>query len=901
MKFDPVLDILYRKKHQLDSFFSPKTIAVIGATERENSVGRTIFTNLLKSNKKRTIIPINPKRDEVLGVKAYKAVIDVKEDIDLAVVVTPAKTVADVIKSCCEKKIPSAVIISAGFKELGKSGVELEQKILSIAKKGNLRIIGPNCLGIMNPHTKLNATFAQDIALKGNIAFISQSGALCTAVLDWSLKEKVGFSSFVSIGSMVDVDWGDLISYFGDDPNTKSILIYMESIGDPRSFLSAAREVSISKPIILIKAGVSEESAQAAASHTGALAGSNDVFNAALRRIGVLRVDSIEDLFSMAEILSKQPHPKGPKLTIVTNAGGPGVIATDCLIQNNGKLTKLEDSTHKELDKILPKEWSHSNPVDILGDASPELYSDTIKIISNDKNSDGILVILTPQYMTNPTMTAKMLSKFSQLQNKPILASWMGARAVDEGRKILTENKIPDFLFPEQACKAFTNMWAYSYNLEGIYEIPEMYHFEAVKTKKAKEKIGEIFDEVREDNRVILTEVESKEVLKAFGIPIVETFFAKTVDEAVDIAKKIGFPVVLKICSKSITHKSDIGGVKLNINNEDSVKKAFLEIKNATNEKDFDGVSVQKMIKLDGYELIIGSSIDSEFGPTILFGSGGVLVEVIKDSSLALPPLTSVLARRLMQQTKIYDALKGVRGKKSVDLSELEKILVRFSSLIAEYPEIIECDINPVIASPDGIFALDARVVITKKGEELPKLAIRPYPLSYVGKEKLSSGKEVVFRPIRPEDAPLVKEFIKDLSDETMLQKYLETFCYDELLNKDRIIYFCFNDYDREIAMVCKLTHPSGEKEIMAIGRLTKLPGEKKASFALVVKDKYQRQKIGYLLLSKLLGIAKNEHVEEVVAHTLKENKAIQKLCEKLGFKITWDKESSLILLDKKI
>lgn len=559
---------------------------------------------------------------------------------------------------------------------MGAPGIKLEEEILTQARKGKMRIIGPNCLGVMNPLTGLNATFAAGIALEGNLAFISQSGALCTAVLDWSLKEKVGFSSFVSIGSMIDVGWGDLIHYFGNDPNTSSILIYVESIGDPRAFLSAAREVSLTKPIILIKAGRSEESAKAAESHTGALAGSDEVFNAALRRVGVLRVGTISDLFSMATVLSKQPKPKGPHLTIVTNAGGPGVIETDALIENGGQLATLPSETFDELNQILPATWSRNNPVDILGDASPEIYGKTVEIIAKDKNAEGILVILTPQDMTDPTRGALAIEKFGNIEGVPILASWMGAKSVEEGDNILSKIGIPTFEYPDDACKAFACMWKYSYNLKGIYETPELKEEFDAKAIQKHDQVKKIIDVALKEGRTLLDEFESKQVLHAYDIPVVPTYIATTVEEAVLHADQMGYPIVLKLYSKTITHKTDVGGVKLNLNNQEAVEAAYKDIyesvKQIEGEKHFQGVTVQPMIKLDGYELILGSSIDVEFGPVLLFGTGGQLVEVFKDRSLGLPPLTSTLARRIMEQTKIYSAFKGVIGREAIDLSKLE-------------------------------------------------------------------------------------------------------------------------------------------------------------------------------------------------------------------------------------
>jgi acetyltransferase len=796
----------------LDSLFSPRSIALMGATENPGSVGRTVMTNLLASFKGK-IYPVNPKRPEVLGIKAYPSIAELPERPDLVVIVTPAKSVPKLISDCADAKIPIAVVISAGFKEMGPPGIELEEQILTHARMGGMRVIGPNCLGIMRPSRGLNATFAADMALPGKIAFISQSGALCTAVLDWSLQEKVGFSAFVSIGSMLDVEWSDLIDYFGSDDETESILIYMESIGNARAFLSAAREVALTKPIILIKAGRTAESAKAAASHTGALSGSDDVLSAALNRAGVLRVDSIADLFSMADLLAKQPRPRGPHLAIVTNAGGPGVIATDALIKAGGQLSELDPATIDAYNAFLPPQWSRNNPIDILGDAKAELYVKAVEIALNDPNSDGVLVVLTPQDMTEPTETAEKIAALAK-HDKPLLASWMGARSVAEGQEILLHAGIPSFEFPDMACKAFAQMWQYSYHLRSIYEVPELCSESggggncSTRTADAEKIIAKALSE----GRTLLDEVESKKVVEAYSIPIVPTDIANSAEEAVALAEKFGFPIVLKLFSKTITHKTDVGGVKLNLKDSESVKKAYEEIYESVKAKagveHFQGVTVQPMIKLkDSYELILGSTIDDEFGPVLLFGSGGQLVEVFKDSALAIPPLTSTLARRVMEKTKIYHALLGVRGRKGVDIKRLEQLLVQFSSLIVEPPWIKECDINPLLVGPDGIVALDARVLLhdpKSLPQDLPQTAIKAYPSQYIEQCKID-GHTITIRPIRPDDEPLLELFHKDLSKESVRQRWMKDLGYEERMSHERLSRISFVDYDREIVLIAEI------------------------------------------------------------------------------------------------
>src|SRR6266498_1345944 len=762
---DPAHDVLHYGRQALDSIFAPKSVAVIGATETVGSVGRTIVWNLISSSFGGTIYPVNPQRSSILGIKAYPTLSDVPEVVDLIVVVTPASSVPAIIKEAADLGVKSAIVISAGFKETGPDGVELERQIIEHARRGNMRIIGPNCLGVMSPISGLNATFATTIARRGSVGFISQSGALCTAILDWSLRENVGFSHFVSVGSMLDVDWSDLIYYLGDDPHTKSIVIYMETIGNARAFLSAAREVALTKPIIVIKPGRTEGAAKAAASHTGSLTGSDEVLEVAFHRSGVLRVNSIAELFYMAEVLGKQPTPKGSRLTILTNAGGPGVLAADALITNGGELTKISPETMEEFNKILPASWSHNNPVDIIGDASPERYAKALEIAAKDPNSDGILVILTPQAMTDPTKTANELVPYAQSLGKPVIATWMGGNDVAPGEAILNKASIPAFPYPDTAARVFDYMAHYSENLRSLYETP-MAVGEGAQGQLDRECAESIIKTARASGRTILTEFESKQLLSCYGIPTVETRIAKSKEQAVEAAEAIGYPVVLKIHSETITHKTDVGGVQLNLADAEAVLNAYTSIQKSVADKvgaeHFLGVTVQPMSKVDGYELIFGSSIDSQFGPVLLFGLGGQLVEVFKDRALGLPPLTTTLARRLIERTKIFTALKGVRGRNPVDLAALERLLVRFSQLVTEHCWIKELDINPLMASPEKLIALDARVVLFDKDvteEQLPKLAIRPYPIQYMGTWTTKNNTEVTIRPILPEDESLLAKF----------------------------------------------------------------------------------------------------------------------------------------------
>jgi acetyltransferase len=829
-------------------------------------------------------------------VKAFPSILEVPEKVDLAVICTPAKSVPGIIHDCVKAGVKGAVIISAGFKETGPEGVALEQKIMAEARAGGMRIVGPNCLGVMMPNLGLNATFATTIARQGNVGFLSQSGALCTAVLDWSLRENVGFSAFVSIGSMLDVGWGDLIYYLGDDPNTKSIVIYMETIGDARAFLSAAREVALTKPIILIKPGRTEGAAKAAASHTGSLTGSDDVLEAAFKRCGVLRVNNISDLFYMSEVLGRQPRPRGNRLTMITNAGGPGVLATDALITSGGALAEVSKETITELNKILPAAWSHNNPVDVLGDASADVYAKTLEIAGRDPNSDGLLVILTPQAMTDCTGTAEKLKAFGHIEGKPVLASWMGGKDVAAGEHILNAAGIPTFPYPDTAARVFSQMWRYAENLRSLYETP-MPSANAADLASGRAKASALLESVKKAGRTILTEAESKELLACYNIPTVITKIAKTEAEAAARAKEIGFPTVLKLYSETITHKTDVGGVQLNLKDEADVHRAFKAIKAACIEKagakHFQGVTVQKMIKLtDGYEIILGSSIDPQFGPVLLFGMGGQLVEVFKDKALALPPLNTTLARRMMETTKIYNALKGVRGRKAIDLAALERIMVGFSQLVAEQRWIAEIDINPMFASADELVALDARVILhdSKKmtEEKLPKLAIRPYPTQYVAPFKLKNGTSVMIRPIQPEDEPLLVKFHETLSEQSVYQRYFNHLKLDQRVAHERLTRICFNDYDREIALVVEEKNGDSEgSKILGVGRLSKARGLNEAEFALLISDSCQHQGIGSELLKRLIHIGRDEKLSRITADILADNQPMLHMMKKAGFKVT--------------
>jgi acetyltransferase len=897
---DPASDVLRAGRRALAPFFTPRAVALIGATEKAGSVGRTIFTNLISTPFGGTVYPVNPNRPSVLGIRTWPDVASIPEPVDLAVIVTPPPSIPPLIAECGEAGVPAAIVISAGFKEVGSEGAELERRVVEEARRHRMRVVGPNCLGIMSPVSGLNATFAAAMAPRGNVAFVSQSGALITAVLDWSLRERVGFSSIVSLGSMADVGWGDMIDHLGDDPDTSSIVLYMETVGDARSFLSAARELALTKPIIVMKPGRTAEAARAAASHTGSLAGSDDVLDAAFRRAGVLRAERISDLFYLAEVLGKQPRPKGPRLTIVSNAGGPAVLATDALITGGGKLADLSDETLEALGSVLPATWSHGNPVDIIGDAPPERYAAALQIAARDPSSDGMLVILTPQAMTDPTRTAQQLVPFANTTGKPVMAAWMGGLDIEAGERILAEAGIATFPYPDSAARMFTQLWGYTQDLHAMYETPSLADDDG--RSLHRERAVRIIEDARQAGRTILSESESKELLAAYCIPITETRIAASVEEAVAAADAIGYPVVVKLLSHTISHKTDVGGVQLDLPDADAVRSAWDRILASVTElrgaEHFEGVTVQPMIDRTGTELIIGSSVDSQFGPVLLFGLGGQLVEVFRDRALGLPPLTTTLARRMMERTRVFQVLKGVRGQPGVDLPALERLMVGFSRLVIEQPHISDVEINPLLATPNRLIALDARVILHPAevpDQKLPRPAIRPYPLQYVGTWQARDGESFLIRPIRPEDETLMVAFHRGLSTDTIYQRYFSHLGYDQRVAHERLVRVCFGDYDRELALVAvRDNEATGSSEIVAVGRLSRLHLEPAAEFAILVSDRFQGRGLGTELLARLIEIGRAEGLERIVADILTGNGAMIAVARKAGFRFGEEGEGTL-------
>ncbi len=877
----------------LDRIFDPQSVAIIGASDVEGSVGYAIVKNFTRLGYKGKVYLVNVRKPEIMGVKTYPSVKEISDSVDLAIIATPAKTVPDVMEECGSAQVKGVIIVSAGFKETGPAGKALEDKILETAKKHSIRVVGPNCIGIIRPRTNLNATFVDKMPKPGKVAFISQSGALGSAILDWAIHENIGFSNFVSVGSMIDVDFGDLIDYFGTDPQTKSILMYVEGITQSRKFMSAARHFARTKPIIVVKSGKFSESAKAAASHTGSLSGEDDIYDAAFKRAGVVRVEEIADLFNAAEVLGTQPLPKGQRLAVITNAGGPGVMATDALIARGGELAPLSQKTLDMLNGVLPPFWSHGNPIDVLGDARVDRYKVAVEACLNDDNIDGILVIFTQQAVSESVEIAKgivELVRNKAYQNKTILTSFMGFGAVQEANNILNQNNIPTYATPEQAIKTYMYMHHYQRNVELLYETPEELPVDASPPKRP---IMVILRNAALEDREVLTEHETKNILKYYNFPVAETAVANNVDEAVAYSQQMGFPVVLKILSPQIVHKSEAGGVILNVHSATEVRKAFdllIQRANAYNpDAQIIGVTVQPMVEKKGQEIIIGGKTDPLFGPVILFGMGGVGVELLKDYSIGLPPLNTTLIRRMMQETKVYQLLKGYRNTPPVDLKKMEETLLLFSQLLIDFPQIKEIDINPLLINQNEACILDARIVIDKEKvcrrfEPHEHLVISPYPKKYEMLWTLKNGQEVMLRPIKPEDEPLWLEMFQSFSEESIRYRFFQMI--KDTPHEVRVRY-CNIDYDREMAIVAEVIE-EGRKKILGVSRLSIEPDGKSGEIAFIVSDKWQGLSLGTKMVDYLLDIAKEMSVENVYAIMLSDNYRAISLTKKMGFKIEY-------------
>lgn len=872
----------------LERIFDPKSVAVVGASDEEGSVGYVLMKNLMGSGYEGQVYPINIRDPEVFGLRAYKSVSELPETPDLAVVATPAKTVPGILEECGKAGIKGVIVISAGFKEVGAEGKALEERLLEIKRRYDLRIVGPNCLGIIRPSAGLNATFADKMPKAGNITFVSQSGALCTAILDLSLHENIGFSNFVSLGSMIDVDFGDLIDYFGTDPKTRSVLLYIEGLTDAREFMSAARHFARTKPIIVVKAGRFAESAKAVASHTGSLTGEDMVYDAAFRRAGVVRVEEIEDLFNCAEVLGMQPLPRGPNLAVVSNAGGPGVMAADAVIAKGGKLAKLSEETMKRLDEVLPRYWSRGNPIDILGDAKEDRYEAVVEACFEDESVDGLLIVYTPQGIAKPEKVAKTIVELCKrkVSRKTVLTSFMGYGDVERANRIFGQNSVPTYSTPEQAVATYMYMYQYKRNLELLYETPEELAVDVVQPRRP---LMVIMRNAAKEGREMLTEVEAKQLLDYYDIPVVKTVLARSADDAVAAAGQIGYPVVLKILSPQIVHKTDAGGVVLDVGSEGEVRDAFDRIIKRAREYDSEaeirGITVSPMVKREGYEVILGAKSDPLFGPVVLFGMGGVGVELFKDVAVGLPPLNQTLARRMMEETKVYRLLKGYRNVPPANLKLLEETMVRFSQMLVDFPQLKEVDINPLFINAKEAFALDARVVIDKervfaKFEPHEHLVISPYPKRYETLWRLRDGRPVLLRPIKPEDEPLWLEMFKNFSEESIRYRFFHII--KDTSHEMRVSY-CNIDYDREMAIVAELTE-DGERKILGVVRLNVEPDRRSGEIAFIVADPWQGLGLGSKMVDYMIEICKDIGLEQVYGLMLKDNYRAIELMKKMGF-----------------
>jgi acetyltransferase len=875
--------------HHLDKIFKPQRVAVIGASEVVGKVGYTVLRNLIGHGYKGVVYPVNAKRDSVQGIQAYPDIFQLPHAADLAIICTPAATVPEVVRQCGQAGILGLVILSAGFREIGSDGQTLEQRVKdAAAETPGMRIVGPNCLGLIVPALSLNASFANATPKPGRVAFVSQSGALCTSVLDWALEQDIGFSYFVSVGNMADVGISDLIDYFGADPHTESIILYIESLREARQFMSAARAFARDKPIVVYKSGRFADSARAAASHTGAMAGVDAVYEAAFQRAGMVRVFEIDDVFDCAQLLARRCLSHGPRLAIITNAGGPGVMATDSLIARNGQLAQLSGETMTQLNALLPVCWSHGNPVDVLGDASPERFSGALKAVLADAAVDAALVILTPQAMTDSTATAQTVARIAADSTKPVLTAWMGGVSVHAGASLLSQANVPTYSTPDHAVRAFMYLVSYARNIELLYETPRAI---PLALNVERHRVRSILQKVREHGQTVLSEVDSKAMLEAYGIPTTKIRTADSASQAVEAAHELGYPVVLKIHSPQITHKTDVEGVMLNLAGDEEVRQAFDRITTTAARLRPDaqilGVTIEPMVAaFDGVELIVGTMRDPVFGPVILVGAGGIAAELFQDRALGLPPLNDRLARQMLTSLRSWRLLQGFRGRKAVNVDRLVEVLVRFSYLVADHPEIQELDINPLLVAPELVQALDARVVVDleligKPLRPFAHLAIRPYPEEFVRSAQLRDGTEVVLRPIKPEDEPIWNQFHASCSVESLRSRFRYLF---KATHKSSS-HFCFLDYDREMAVVAELQQ-RGQPEFLGVGHLMADPDHEEAEYAALVADRWQNQGLGSLLTDTCLDIARRWRIRRITAETDPNNLRMQAIFKRRGFSI---------------
>jgi acetyltransferase len=867
-------------------FFDPASVALVGATDEEGTVARTVLENLLTAKDKRKIYAVNPNKERVFDIECYPGIGSLTETPDLAIVVTPSETVAEVVEGCGRVGVKAIVIISGDSKGMGVEGKAPEYKIADIARDYSMRIVGPNCMGLIRPSASLSATSIKRIPKPGHVAFLSQSGALGSAVLDWAISKDIGFSAFVSLGSMVDVDFGDLIDHFGDDRETRAIIIYLESVGNARKFVSATKGFARTKPVIVLKPGRFQGTVRAIKPHIGAVRAEDMYYDAAFHRAGAVRVEEIEDLFNCASILNAARLPKGPNLAIVSNAGGPAVLATDALISRGGRLAQLSEETLSALDEFLPPYWSKSNPIDILGDADSKRYVRTIDITIKDASVDGAVVIYTPQGGAGSTQVAEAIIRHVKKNDKPVLTAWIGDEEVAKARQLFYESKIPTYEFPEEAVRTYLYMYQYARNLETLYETPEELSLDMA---PAKNHLKILLRKAVGEGRTLLHEEDAKRFLRVYGIPCTTPYVARDGEDVARIASEIGYPVAMKISSRQIDDRSDIGGTKLSVSSSEEVKKVFDEMVESVGrhkpDAGIEGVVVQGMITNYDYELVMGSRKDPTFGPVIAFGLRGIEAEFFKDIAVGLPPLSQVLARRMIEQAKIHQVLcQGFRTKPPANLRLLEETLVKFSNLITDFPEIREIDIDPLVISGSAVVALDSRMILDEdaihKGvQEYAHLIISPYPTRYVQPWRCRDGRHVLLRPIRPEDELLEWELIAGLSEESMRFRF---FYVVKNITHEMLTRFCNIDYDREIAIIAEYTS-NAERRNVGVGRLIVGSGGESGEYAILVADDFQNNGLGQKLFDTLIGIAEEKGLRSIYGIVLSDNMKMMSLAKRLG------------------
>lgn len=888
--------------HYLDHLFSPQAIAVFGASERSESVGNRVFENLLNGGFDRPIFAINPKHRKIYEQPCYASIKAVGEPIDLAVITTPARTIPKIIRDCGKYGVRAAIVISAGFGEGDSRGAALQKSVLEAASKYNLRILGPNCLGLIRPAVGMNATFSKNNAIPGQLALVSQSGALCTSILDWAASQDVGFSAIVSLGAAVDVNFGDILDYLAQDVETRSILLYVEGIRDARSFMSGLRIAARMKPVIVIKAGRHVEGSRAAITHTGAMAGADDVFDAALQRAGVVRAKTIEQLFAAAQLLASRHRVSGNRLAIITNGGGLGVMATDRAIDLGVAIATLCDDTQARLNKALPPQWSHANPVDLLGDASAQRYQVAVSACLDDPGVDGVLVMLSPQAMTDPEACAQAVIDAQNINDKPVLACWMGEQQVEAAQKLFSRLHLPSFPNPESSVEAFAYLTAHYQNQKLLMQVPGP----LVTSKEPDiEAAREVINRVLAKKRSVLNIKESKALLSAFAIPVTESIECGSVDEVLKAAESLGYPVAMKINSQHISHKSDVGGVRLNIGSAitlSSVYGQMIESVGKTSpEAKIDGVTIESMYSPGhGRELLIGVIQDPVFGPAIIFGAGGIQVEVLRDRAVAIPPLNRFLAEQMISETRVAGLLGKFRNLPAVNMEALVQLLRRVSEMVCELPEIQELDINPVVADEKGVMVLDARVVVERQHSSVDRyahMAIHPYPTHLVSSWQLEDGTEIKIRPIRPEDASIEQSFVRQLSPESKRFRFMQGM---NELTQQMLVRFTQLDYNRELALIAVLERSDGETEL-GVARYVTNPDGESCEFALVVADKWQHKGIGSHLMNALMDAARLRGLKVMDGEILADNRNMRELVKRLGFTLHSNQDDMGVLAANKL